>query len=368
MRIISNIFLLVIVVILTFPLIGCSNQEEEQQTAPLRHVRSIVIDDPNNNIQRSFSGTLQSSNLTSFSFKVSGTIESINVEVGQSIKKGFVIAKLDPSDYELELEKARANLNEAQSELRNANADYDRTRKLYEAGNSSRNDLDEARAQAEIAAAATLSARKSLQITQADLSYTQLKTDADCKVASIPSDAGENVQQGTEIISAICGQDMEVELGIPESFIANIKKDMPVNVSFTAIQDKLFKGIVKEVGVATIGGGTTFPVDVLIINQDDADLKSGLSADVLFDIDNPNYISASYLVPVQSVGEDQNGRFVYLVEPSNEDRAVIKRLAVTIGEIQQNGIEITDGVEPGMRLVTAGVSVLRDGMEVKVNQ
>ncbi|MEM1222032.1 MAG: efflux RND transporter periplasmic adaptor subunit [Verrucomicrobiota bacterium] len=350
--------------------IGCSNSEEEVSSAPLRQVRSIIVESGTGVFERTFSGLLQSSNQTTYSFRVSGTIKSIPVQVGQAIKTGQVIAALDPADYELEVQRAEAYLAEANSTLRNAKADYDRTKKLYEAGNSSRSDLDEARAASETAEAATEVALKSLEIAKRDLSYTELKSQGDCKVASIPLDTGENVKEGEGVITADCGDDLEVELNIPESIIGKIENDMEVLVNFPAIPGKTYNGIVKEVGISSVSGKTTFPVDVLITNDDITGLKSGLSANVSFKLDNlQDNAAISPTLPSFAVGEDQNGRFVFVVESTGNDGvAVVKRTPVVVGNIQEDGIEISEGVEPGMRVVVAGVSVLRDGMEVKVGE
>ncbi|MEM6811429.1 MAG: efflux RND transporter periplasmic adaptor subunit [Pseudomonadota bacterium] len=353
----------------TLFLSACGEEQEAELKAPLREVRTVIVESGSGIFKRSFSGTLQSSNQTSYSFKVSGTIESIPVEVGQAVKKNEVIAVLDPSTYELETQRARASLVEAQSQLRSAKAEYERTKKLYEAGNSSRSDLDNARAASETAAASTQAANKSLQIAQKDLSDTKLRSKADCQIASIPGDSGENVSAGTEVITATCGEGLEVKLDIPESAISSIKKDMPVTVSFSALPDKTYQGIVKEVGVAAVNGGTTFPVDVLIVDEDKTALKSGLSANVTFTIDNRNESKVSApVLPSFAVGEDQDGRFVYTVQTGQDNRVMIKRVPVTLGQISQEGIEIVSGVQPGMKVVTAGVSVLRDGMEVKVSE
>lgn len=347
-------------------LLGACQEEQRALSAPLREVRTITVESGSGVFERNFSGILQSSNETSFSFRVSGTIESIPVEVGQAVKNDEVIAIMDASTYALEAQRAQANFVEAQSQLRNVNADYERTKKLYEAGNSSRADLDNARAASEIATAATQAANKSLQIAQQNLSYTKLRSTEDCQIASILRNSGENVSAGVEVITATCGDGLEVQLDIPESMISHIKKDMTVKVNFSAISGKTYQGVVKEVGVAAVSGGTTFPVDILITDEDKSALKSGLSADVAFTIDNRhNGKAALPLLPSIAVGEDQNGRFVFALEIQG-NKAIVKRVPVTIGQIQQGGIEIVSGIEPGMQVVTAGVAVLRDGMEVKV--
>ncbi len=350
----------------TLFLTACADAEKTEMTAPLRQVRSILVGVSSDVFQRSFSGTLHSSNEISYSFKVHGTVEEIKVDVGQAVKKGDVIAIIDPSDYELEVQKAVANLNEANSEYRKAQADYARTKKLYEAGNSSRSDLDNARAAAETAAASTQSFKKSLQIAQQNVSYTKMKSQSDCKIASIPVSSGENISQGAKVITAECGDDLEVKLDVPESTILSIKKGMPVNVSFSALEGKVYKGIVNEVAVSSVEGGTTFPVTVVMDSSNLDGLKAGLSADVLFEISNGNKTGKSApIIPSFAISEDQSGQFVYLVKPTEGDRATVQKQAVKVGGVMSNGIEVIEGLEPGERIVTAGVSVLRDGMEVK---
>lgn len=348
---------------------GCGEKKDAELKAPLREVRTTIVEQGSGIYERNFSGALKSSNQVSYSFKVSGSIERILVEVGQTVKKDDVIAVLDTSTYELEVQREKASLLQSESEFKSAKANFERTKKLYEAGDSSRSALDDARAESETTGAAAQAAQKSLQIAQQDLSYTKLRSTSDCQIASIPADSGENVSAGTEVITASCGEGIEVKLNIPESVIGNIKKDMAVQISLPAIPGKTYQGIVKEVGVATVDGGTTFPVDILITDTDKSELKSGLSANVTFSIDNRKQgKDALPFLPSFAVGEDQSGRFVFVVENNQDGNFVVKRTPVVIGDIKQNGIEIVTGIAPGMTVVTAGVSVLRDGMEVKVSK
>lgn len=346
---------------------ACGEEQDAALETPLRQVRTIIVDTGTGVFERSFSGILHASQETSLSFKVSGTIEDIAVEVGDQIKKGDVLATLDTSSYSLETQKSQAAFAEAQSQFSNAKAEYERTKKLYEAGNSSRSDLDNARTASDSAAASVQSARKSLEIARLNLSYTKLEAENDCAIASIDADEGENIGQGTQVFFATCGDQLEVKINIPESAISSIKKDMPVTISFSAIADQTFQGKVFEVGVSSVEGRTTFPVTVILTNLNSDNLKAGLSADVNFVIDTrANGQQVFPVLPPFAVGEDQNGRFVYTVEAAAE-RTSVKRVPVTIGEIQESGIEIVSGIQAGTRVVTAGVSVLRDGMEVQVS-
>ena len=348
---------------------SCSPKEASDDAPKLRQVRFISVKNAQDTITRAFSGSLQSTNQTTYSFRVSGTIQNIAVRVGQTVARNTVLVELDPTDYELQVQRSKASLLEAQSGLRSARASYERTKRLYEAGNSSRSDLDNARAAAETADAGEQAAQKSLQIAERDLAYTRLQSQGECQIASIPVDTGENIAAGADVITATCGHGYEVKLDIPESVISHIERNMRVAIDFPAIPGKVFSGTVNEVGVSSVGGGTTFPVTVLVETKNNQDLKSGLSASVEFLLKSRSDSGQNATVlPSFSVSEDQDGRFVFAIDITPENRWFVRRTPVKIGEILQEGIEVYEGVTPGMMVVTAGVSVLRDGLEVEASQ
>ena len=99
--------------------------------------------------RRSFSGTCQPAVEPKLSFKVGGNIARRPVNMGDRVRRGTLIAELDPSDFQLQVEEADAALRRAEAEARNAEASFARIRGLYENGNASRTDFDSARAGAE---------------------------------------------------------------------------------------------------------------------------------------------------------------------------------------------------------------------------
>jgi multidrug efflux pump subunit AcrA (membrane-fusion protein) len=96
-------------------------------------------------------------------------------------------------------------------------------------------------------------------------------------------------------------------------------------------------------------------------------LRSGLAADVTFQFDSAAANGGGFVLPVTAVINDPNGTFVYVAEPAElPGQAVVDRRVVTLGELSQSGIEIVDGLELGDRVITAGISVIRDGQRVLV--
>jgi RND family efflux transporter MFP subunit len=343
---------------------ACDRAAPPEEPRP-RPVRFITVSDDSGARDRSFSGTSKSVRESRLSFKVPGTVTEVPVQNGQRLNAGDLIARLDPATYSLQVQQAQASLVEAQANQRNAAAAYERTKGLYANDNASRNDLDAARAHAEAADAQVRSVTKALEIARLNESYTRLRADTDCSIASLDIEVNENVAAGQQVAAVSCGDVFEVEIDVPESLIANIDEYTPVQITFGAIPGTTFNGEVTEVAVAAVGSTATFPVVVRIAEEHPA-LRSGLAADVTFQFDTLA-ATGSVVLPVAAMVRDPAGTFVYVALPTEvPGQAEIARKQVSLGELTQSGIEILDGLKAGDRVVTAGLSVIRDGQRVLI--
>lgn len=342
---------------------GCG-QSDEVAEERLRPVRYVTVSDASEFRDRSFSGISKSSRESRLSFKVSGTIVNVPVQVGQRLNAGDLIAEIDSASYVLQSQQAQASLVEAQANDRRATANYERTKGLYANSNASLNDLESARAQAESSSAVVRAASKALEIARLNASYTRLTADADCSIASLDIEVNENVAAGQQVAAVSCGDAFEVTLDLPESLIGSIDEITPVTVRFGAIPDREFSGQISEIAVSSASGSAAFPV-VIKISGGHPSLRSGLAADVTFQFDSAASTDGGFVLPVNVVINDPNGTFVFVAEPAESDEeAIVRRRAVTLGELSQSGIEIASGLKVGDRVITAGISVIRDGQRV----
>ncbi len=332
----------------------------------LRPVRYMTISDVDVERDRSFSGTSKSSRESRLSFKVSGTIVELPVQIGQRLNAGDRIAALDSASYVLQAQQAQAALVEAQANDRRASANYERTKGLYANDNASLNDLESARAQAESAQAVVASANKALEIARLNVSYTRLNADTDCSIASLDVEVNENVSAGQLVAAVSCGDEFEVSLDLPESLIGSVGPDTPVSIRFGAIPGEVFDGVISEVAVASASGSAAFPV-VVKIEGTHPSLRSGLAADVTFQFESGAAQEGGVVLPVTAVINSPEGTSVFVAEPAQvQGEAIVRRRSVTLGELTQSGIEVSSGLEVGDRVVTAGISVIRDGQRVLV--
>ncbi len=344
-------------------LVSC--QKAEEVTEPvIRPVRYTRISSTGGTRLRTFSGTARAGMESKISFKVAGTLVSLPIKVGDVVRKGQIIAALDPKDNEIEKQEAEASLARAQAEARNAAANYDRVRQLYENQNASRNDLDAARASAESAEATVRSERTKLDQARLQLSYTRLLAPVTGSIASVDVEINENVQAGQTVALLHSGSSIEVEVAIPESLISEIRKGSLVTVIFDALPGKDFSGTVTEVGVGAVQFATTYPVTVRLTGRN-SEVRSGMTAEVTFRFESSDQ-RKRFLVPPVALGEDREGRFLFVVEPADPGYGNVRRKEVTVGELTSGGVEVLSGLEDGDLVVTAGIGSLTDNAKVKL--
>ncbi len=343
-------------------LTGCGGGGEESEPV-IRPVRYEQVFTTGGERTRAFSGTARAGAETALSFKVAGTVRQVDVAVGDQVQAGQLIASLDASDYQIKAEQARASLAQAQAQERNAAANYERVQGLYENNTASRSDLDAARAAFESAQASVRAARSQLQLARQQVSYARLTAPTAGAVAQVNVEVNENVTAGRAVVVITSGDQPEVEVAVPEMFIARMREGDAVTVTFDALPGQRFAATVSEVGV-TSTRATTFPVSVRLTENDEA-VRPGMAAAVLFQLDTADQ-RERILVPAVSVGEDREGRFAFVVEPSEEGIGIARRRLVEVGDLTAEGLEVLTGLNDGEIVVTAGISRLTDGQPVRL--
>jgi RND family efflux transporter MFP subunit len=353
-----------IAAILVLAASGCA--EEALPDPTLRPVRTVQVFSTGGERVRSFSGTARAGQESRLSFRIRGTVDVLSVKVGDRVRAGQVLARLDPQDYQLRFEDAQASLARVRAEVRNAEANYARIRDLYENNNASRNDLDASRAAFESVTAALESEEKKLEQARLQLNYTRLEAPTAGAIAEVPVEVNENVQPGQTVAVLTAEARPEVEIGMPEVFISRVHEGQSVEVTFDALGERTFNAKVTEVAVTSTGLATTFPVKARL-ERDEPDVLAGMAAEVHFRFATEG-VPDRIEVPAFAVGEDRDGRYVFVVEEIGEGVGRAVRREVTVGSLTaEGGLEIQRGLVDGERVITAGVSRIQDGREVRLD-
>ena len=353
-----------ILLIVSLILISCG-EKEKPKAEVLRPVKFSEVNFQGGDKLRQFSGTAKTEKIINLSFRNTGIITDLNMKLGQQVKEGELLAKLDNVQSRLNYESAIESKNSAESQMNTAKLNLNRIRTLYEKGSSSLSDYESAKNSYRTAVASFESSKRSVSIQQEQIRYGYLYAPENGVIASVNAEVDENVSPGQAIGVLNAGTAIEIEIGLPESVINAVKKDMPVKVSFTAIKDVEFNAIVTEVAPALDRNTSTYPVRVTITDKDDR-IKSGMAANVAFEFVDDKIERNKLVVPASGVGEDGDGRFVFLIEGS-ENQYKVKKQPITIGELTPEGFIVNSGLKKGDKIATAGLQTLLDGQNVKLN-
>jgi multidrug efflux system membrane fusion protein len=337
--------------------------ESKTQVQVVRPVRTVAVQINGPVQQRVFGGVSKAGVESRLSFRVAGTIISRPVKVGDVVKKGTVIASLDPHDYDLQVEEAEAAVLNAEAQERHAMAQYDRVSNLYETESASRSELDAARAQAESAKATREAIQKKLELAKAQLDYTTLKATKDGTIAAVDIEEGENVAAGQPVVRLNAGESMEVTVSIPESLISSIREDDLVSVSFDSKPGLFYPAVVTEVGVSR-QLAPAYPVKVQLLRHV-PDMRSGMSAEVRFNFPTAKN-DQGIVIPPMAVAEQDGKQYVWVVSGISQDVGKVERRSVAVNNISGDGLAIKEGLKPGDVVVTAGQQFLVEGQQVRV--
>ena len=342
-----------------------SCKEEKVKEEILRPIKYTEVSFLGGDKARIFSGTAKTEKIINLSFRNTGIITLLDMKLGQQVKKGQLLAKLDNVQSRLNYESAIESKNSAESQMNTAKLNLNRIRTLYEKGSSSLSDYEAAKNSYRTAVASFESSKRSVSIQQEQIRYGYLYSPEDGAIAAVNSEVDENVSPGQTIGVLNAGSAIEIALGIPESVINAVRKDMEVKVTFTAIDNTAFKGVVSEVAPALDQNTSTYPVRITVVDSDER-IKSGMAANVNFEFIDDDISKKELIIPASGVGEDANGRFVFLIEGNNNNYQV-KKQPVEIGDLTPEGFEVRSGLQAGQKIATAGLQTLLDGQKVKLN-
>ncbi len=314
---------------------------------------------------RTFNGTAQTDKIINLSFRSNGIMIEQYMKLGQQVKKGQLLAKLDNVQARLNYESAVSTLNSATSQMNTAKLSLNRVRSLYEKGSTSLSDYEAAKNSFRAAVSSNESAQRSVSIQEEQIRYGYLYAPEAGVIAAVNAELDENITPGQIIGVLNAGTTMEISLGIPESMINKINQNMNVAVAFTALPNQQFEGKVTEVSPAVNANTSTYPIKIMVTNPS-SDIKSGMASNVTFDFGDEKTSSKTVVVPAKAVGEDGNGNFVFLIEEGQDGKGIAKKQAVIIGALTSEGFEIKNGLQAGQKIATAGLQTLLDGQEVKL--
>lgn len=330
---------------------------------PVRPVRSIVVQDGMRMPDLEFPGVVKAGDDRTLAFEVPGKILSLPVSKNQCVKKGDVIARLDPKDFEDRLAKAKAVLDRDLESL----ARYRRV-----AANAvSKEEVSRAEAQVKTSQAAYDSAKR-------DLERTVLTAPFDGVIANTFPSELDVVAVGSKVALILDTREIAVEVSLPETIVIRSKMmdtaDGSTNeisrVVFDSYPGRSFPSRLDEFTAVADSRTQIYKTKFKIANVPELVLLPGMSATVI--VDGKDYVyrdseqRPAVAVPGAAVGVDEKGGyFVWKIEPTAEDGIYeVRRASLEVASRVGADVVVRAGVKPGDRIATAGISVLSEGRRV----
>jgi RND family efflux transporter MFP subunit len=338
--------------------------EPEEEPPLIRPLKTIVIESPFASLEREFPGKVKANRRVDLSFEVSGLVIEILVKKGERVKDGQLLARIDPRDYQNDLDSAKAELDRAE-------AHRDRIQVAVEKNAVAKQTLTDAIAAFEVAQAKVKTRQKALDDTYLRAKFPGV-------IANRFIENFENVQAKQPILSLQDISSVEVEVNVPESFVAlaekrNIAAALHEDikefiVTFDYLPGREFTVGIKEFATESDPKTQTFAATFIMPSPEDVNILPGMTATIhaVLDVTKED-VPAGYALPVGTVPVDGQGNYyVWKVEKDSGDIYAVRRADVRVGEVMEGVIQVLDGIAPGDRIAAAGVHFLQEGQQVRL--
>ncbi len=344
--------------------VACSGGEVNEER-PLRPVAYEAVGAAAGAADRTFNATAVSGRAVNLSFRNGGVVTGLNMVLGQAVAAGELLAELDNVAARLAYEQAVLGLNSAASQMNTAKLALTRVRSLYEAGSASLSDYENARNAFRTAEASHESAVRSVKIQRELVRYGSIIAPVAGMIAAVHVEIDENVQAGQLVGILNAGEGLEVALGLPEAVITRAAPGLEATITFAAVPGTAFEGRVTEVSPSVDPETATYPVRIALEGPS-PEVRPGMAASVRLRFPVDASLAGNLVVPASSVGEDERGPFVFVVEPDGTTEGVVRKQRVAVGRLTAEGFEIHEGVSVGQNVATAGLQTLLDGQRVRL--
>lgn len=324
-------------------------KEQGPRPVKLSEVTSLSV------VEKSFSGVVSPDQFSDLAFKMSGPLISLSVEEGQSVRTGQVVAEIDPQDFKWEFEARKASYQTAEAQLQ-------RAEKLLSKQAISKQEHESTKA-------SYSNAKAAFEYAQNMLTQTKLRAPFDGFIQKKYVENYQKVQAGQGIVCLINPSKLQVQFTMPETSISYFSANYSVYVEFDNYKGERFKAKVKEY-IEASPDGSGVPV-FLYIDDANFDLKKykvavGFSCRVLLHAENSGSNQMAVLAPISAIvpSDTDNSKYVFVYNASEQK---VSRREVKGADLQgKDKVVITEGLNAGDRVVSAGAIRLVDGQQVKV--
>jgi RND family efflux transporter MFP subunit len=301
-----------------------------------------------------YSGDVHAQNETALGFRVAGKITGRYVNLGDRVKSGQLLARLDAADAALNRGAAEAALAGAKSSFDTAGRDLARYAELVKQGAVSRSAYEHQEDVYASTKAVYEQAERQYELRDNQLKYTELHADHDGVITAVNAEAGQVVGDGQTVMTLAWSDGREVYIDVPENRIGEFSGAKDIRVSLWGDDAHRYGGVVREKSASADPATRTFLVKIAI-RAPGPDVKLGMTAAVtVADAEDPEEL----VIPLTALYHRDTRTAVWVVDPQSS------RVALKVVQVQrytEDGAVIAAGLAPGDTVVLKGVNELYEG-------
>ena len=323
-------------------------------------VRAYKIPDPSESRlgQRSFSGTLQARYQSLLGFRVAGKIIHRGVEVGDRVKKGQILFRLDPTDYDLQLQVAQADLEAAKSQLVQIEAEEGRLADLRKTRSTSQSDYDLAVSLRDTARSRLQAAGNRETLAKNQRQYADLIADQDGLVTRLMAEVGQVISPGQPVGQWVHGTELEALVSVPESMQQALSQSK-ASVEFWSMPGVSVPCTLREISPIADPASRTYDAKFTLVDPPKG-LAIGMTANVVIYRDQEDGFS----IPMGAIAESQGSPIVWRIVADGRVQAV----PVEILKYGSQFATVRGSLGQGDQIISAGVQRIDAQCKVRVWQ
>lgn len=339
-------------------LASCDEKEEQARHSP-RLVEVVTVREEHRAGGVTMTGEVSARIQTDLSFRVTGKIVERLVDVGDPVKAGQLLARIDPEEQKADLEIAFANLRSAEAQQVQAQQAFDRQKRLFEAAVTARSGLDEAQEALLTAEGSTRSAKANLDTARDALSYTELRADADGIITARSAEAGQVAQAVQAVFTIAHAGPRDAVFEVYESLFLGKSPEDFVGVTLLSDPSLKLNAKIREISPTVDASNGTIRVKVGL--NGDASLPLGGAVAGYFRFSGEKMVSLPW-----SAMASKGGKPAVWVVDRQSSKTMLRQIEVA--DYQSEQFTIKTGVSPGDLIVTEGAKFLRTGESVSYNK
>lgn len=308
-------------------------------------------------------GSVEAFERVQITARVAGVVEQVHFTEGQEVKKGTLLAEIEPTRYQLAVDSARAALEKARAAAADAQASLERR----EAVNQSRpgllpaEEVETFRTRARSAQAEASAARAALSQAELNLRDAHVRAPMDGTLQTRTIQTGQYVQPGAVMATLLRRDPLLLRFTVPESDGARIKPGMVARFQVGESATETFRAAIKYVAESAESASRMVPVTAEVLKEDAGKLRPGAFARVRVPVGSSG---GSPVIPQTAVRPSERGFLTFVVEGDKARERIIE-----LGLRTDDGrVEVKKGLREGEQLVVRGAEALRDGASVRVAQ